>query len=92
VATWIDKFFRGAKLIKLAWYPVKIDVVDKTYVMDPKTGRVKDSAHTAFAKENEVDVKLKRWLGQSKGYAAYAPAAIKVATKTQAEKLLPACP
>ena len=89
-ATWIDKYLRGAKLIEPAWYPVKIDFVDKAYVMDPDTGKVKDSARTAFAKENEVDVKLMRWLGQPKEYAAYASAVVKVATKMQAEKLLQA--
>jgi hypothetical protein len=85
---WIDMFLKGAKLIETTWYPIKVDSIPKMEATDYQTGAISQETREAFAEENEVEVKLMRWLGRPKGYASFASAVAKLATKEQVEKLL----
>jgi hypothetical protein len=85
---WIDMFLKGAKLIEATWYPIKVDFIPKREATDYETGAISQETREAFAEENEVEVKLMRWLGRPKEYASYASAVVKLATKEQVEKLL----
>jgi hypothetical protein len=88
VDEWLPMFLKGARLIETTWYPVKVDFIPRIEATDQQTGAISQETREAFAEENEVEVKLMRWLGRPKEYAAYASALVKLATKEQVEKLL----
>jgi len=88
VDEWVPMFLKGARLIESTWYPIKVDFVPKIEATDHQTGTISQETREAFSEENEVEVKLMRWLGKPKEYAAYASALVKLATKEQVEKLL----
>ena len=85
---WLPMFLKGARLIETAWYPVKVDYIPKREATDQQTGAISQETREAFAAENEVEVKLMRWLGRPKQHTQYASALVKLATKEQVEKLL----
>jgi hypothetical protein len=85
---WLPMFLKGARLIETAWYPVKVDYIPKREATDQQTGAISQETREAFAEENEVEVKLMRWLGRPKEHTQYASALVKLATKEQVEKLL----
>ena len=88
VDEWLPMFLKGARLIESTWYPIKVDFVPRIEATDHQTRTISQETREAFAEENEVEVKLMRWLGRPKEYAAYASAVAKLATKEQVEKLL----
>ncbi|CAD0055227.1 unnamed protein product [Aureobasidium pullulans] len=88
VDEWIPMFLEGARLIESTWYPIKVDFIPKIEAADHHTGAISQETRDAFAEENEVEVKLMRWLGRPKEHAAYASAVAKLATKEQVERLL----
>ncbi|KAG9801077.1 hypothetical protein KCU95_g27, partial [Aureobasidium melanogenum] len=88
VDEWLPMFLKGARLIETTWYPVKVDYIPKIEATDHQTRAISQETREAFAEENEVEVKLMRWLGRPKEHAAYASALVKLATKEQVEKLL----
>jgi len=88
VDEWLPMFLKGARLIESTWHPIKVDFILKREATDHQTGAISQETREAFAEENEVEVKLMRWLGRPKEYASYASAVAKLATKEQVEKLL----
>ena len=88
VDEWIPMFLEGARLIESTWYPIKVDFIPKIEATDHQTGAISQETRDAFADENEVEVKMMRWLGRPKEYTSYASAVAKLATKEQVEKLL----
>ena len=88
VDEWIPMFLEGARLIESTWYPIKVDFIPKIEATDHQTGAISQETRDAFAEENEVEVKMMRWLGRPKEHAAYASAVAKLATKEQVERLL----
>jgi hypothetical protein len=65
-----------------------VDFIPKREAIDYETGVISQETREAFTKENEVKVKLIRWLGRLKEYASYASVVVKLVTKEQVEKLL----
>jgi hypothetical protein len=88
VDEWLPMFLEGARLIESTWYPIKVDFIPKIEATDHQTGAISQETRDAFAEENEVEVKLMRWLGRPKEYTSYASVVAKLATKEQVEKLL----
>jgi hypothetical protein len=88
VDEWLPMFLKGARLIESTWYPIKVDFIPKIEATDHQTGAISQETREAFAEENEVAVKLMRWLGRPKEHTSYASAVAKLATKEQVEKLL----
>ncbi|CAD0057711.1 unnamed protein product [Aureobasidium pullulans] len=88
VDEWLPMFLEGARLIESTWYSIKVDFILKIEATDHQTGAISQETRDAFAEENEVEVKLMRWLGRPKEYTSYASVVAKLATKEQVEKLL----
>ncbi|TKA79578.1 hypothetical protein B0A49_08190 [Cryomyces minteri] len=73
---------------KPKWYSLKVDWIEKTLAMDTGTSRMSEDAGQSFGQENGVEVCQMKWLRTPKPEAQHASAAVKVATKEDAEKLL----
>lgn len=60
----------------------------KIEATDPEMWVINQGTQEAFSEENDVEVKMMRWLGRPKEYASYASAVAKIATKGQVGRLL----
>jgi hypothetical protein len=58
-----------------------VDFILKREATVYETGAISHKTREVFAEENEVEVKLMRWLGRLKEYASYASIVVKLAIK-----------
>lgn len=79
---------QGARIIAPKWYAVKADWVEVSLTRNGDSLGISESARQRFGLENGVEVKRMTWLERPKDGAQFGSAVVKVATKTEAEKLL----
>lgn len=55
VSEWINMFLKGARLLELTWYLIKVDFVPRVEATNEETGGVTNHAMQAFSNENGVE-------------------------------------
>ena len=76
---------QGARVIAPKWFPVKIDWIEKSLAVTAGSLDITEGAQQRFGTENGIEVKR---LKRPRPEAQFGTAIVRVAEKTEAEKLL----
>ncbi|PNH41450.1 hypothetical protein VD0004_g5660 [Verticillium dahliae] len=81
------KLPRGARMLRDELYPVKVDYVSRTVVVD-EANAIRSGAAEEIGKENDVQVAKVGWLSNRDVPKAYGSMVIYLTKKADAERLL----
>lgn len=82
-----EKIGPGARVLRDELYPIKVDSVNKTAVLDEK-GETRGEATAAFSDENEATVAKIAWLSRKESSKAYGSMVVYLTKRTDARRLL----
>lgn len=81
------KIGEGARVLRDELYPIKVDSVNKTAVLDEKD-EIRAGATVAFSEENEVTVAKIAWLSRKESSKAYGSMVVYLTRGSDARRLL----
>lgn len=87
---WLKSHLRGATLTRPAWYPVKLDFVDKRYANKSGSEELRSDICGDFSKENGVKAHKMNWLGTRREGKVYGSVVVMLDKKEEVEKILSA--
>ncbi|KAI3113530.1 transcriptional regulator family: Zinc finger, CCHC-type [Penicillium roqueforti] len=82
-----QKIGEGARVLRDELYPIKVDSVNKTSVLD-ENGEVRTDVAAAFSKENETTVAKISWLSRKESEKAYGSMVVYLTKRIDARRLL----
>ncbi|KAJ5464916.1 uncharacterized protein N7458_000602 [Penicillium daleae] len=81
------KIRAGARVLRDELYPIKVDSINKTVVLDEK-GEIRAEATAVFSEENKTTVAKIAWLSRKKNAKAYSSMVVYLTKSTNARRLL----
>ncbi|KAI3222777.1 transcriptional regulator family: Zinc finger, CCHC-type [Penicillium roqueforti] len=82
-----QKIGAGARVLRDELYPIKVDSVNKTSVLD-ESGEVRTEAAAAFSEENKTNVAKISWLSRKESKKAYGSIVVYLTKRIDARRLL----
>ncbi len=85
---WMKSHLRGATMARPAWYPVKLDLVDKRYANKSGSEELRSDICADFSKENGVKAHKMNWLGTRREGKIHGSVVVLLDKKEEVEKIL----
>ena len=85
---WMKSHLRGATLARPAWYPVKLDLLDKRYANKSESEELRSDICADFSKENGVKAHKINWLGIRREGKMHGSVVVFLDKREEVEKIL----
>ena len=85
---WVEKFFPGARINRDAWFPVKVDRVNKLSTTDETRVNLREDIAELIGKENGIKINKVRWLSKPRNEAAYGSVVLYLDSKKDADQVV----